>query len=100
MNSAKLVSAFSSALWSALCFPALASAVSVTSTPVTETDEESAGERKAETLEAETAATMSNRALAEFTFACRQYLPKMTETDRQKAIQLVTDLVNPKAEAA
>jgi hypothetical protein len=40
------------------------------------------------------------RALAEFTFACRTWLPKMTEADRQKARLLVLELTNNKAEAA
>lgn len=40
-------------------------------------------------------------ALAEFSFACRHYLPNMTEADRQKAYALVAELTEqPKAEAA
>ena len=57
-------------------------------------------ESNAEKPKPEKAANESARALAEFTFACRTYLSKMTETDQHKALQLVTDLVNPKAEAA
>jgi hypothetical protein len=64
--------------------------VSVTSAPVTETDEVSAEEE---------AATIS-RALAEFTYACRTWLPQMTEADRQSARLLVLELTNDKAEAA
>jgi hypothetical protein len=43
----------------------------------------------------------SARALAEFTFACRTWLPKMTEADQEKAAALVLDLIGiRKAEAA
>jgi hypothetical protein len=70
--------------------------VSVTSTPVTETDPEANAERRKPEN-----ADYSARCLAEFTFACRQYLPKMTEADRQKARVLVLELTTePKAEAA
>jgi hypothetical protein len=56
--------------------------VSVTSAPVTEADR-------------------STRALAEFTDACHQYLPNMTQADKHKASQLVAKMANePKAEAA
>jgi len=72
--------------------------VSVTDPDVTETAK--AGAEKPEKHKGETAATMSARALAEFTFACQTYLPRMTAADRHKALQCVTDLVNPKAEAA
>ena len=72
--------------------------VSVTDPDVTETAEARAGEREVDRSAGE--ATMSARALAEFTFACREYLPRMTAADQHKALQLVTDLVKPKAEAA
>jgi hypothetical protein len=74
--------------------------ISVTSTPVTETAEASA---YADFLNAtEKAAKESAHALAEFTFACRQWLPKMVEADRHKARALVHKLTSskPKAEAA
>jgi hypothetical protein len=45
-------------------------------------------------------ANASAHALAEFLYACRHWLPKMSEADRQKALQLVNDIVSPKAEAA
>jgi hypothetical protein len=70
--------------------------VSVTGVDVTETAEASAGKHKADHSAEENADT----SLAEFTFACHHWLPKMSEADRQKALQVVTDLVNPKAEAA
>ena len=64
--------------------------ISVTSTPVTESAEENAARRKAENAELgqtaeETAAKASARALAEFTIACRLYLPRMVEADLKKA---------------
>jgi hypothetical protein len=74
--------------------------ISVTDPDVTETAKAGAELPKAEKHEAKTAAMLSSVALAEFTFACRTYLPRMTPADRHKALQLVTDLVNPKAEAA
>jgi hypothetical protein len=48
------------------------------------------------------AAAKSARALAEFTVACRTWLPKITvEADRQKARLLVSELTSDKkAEAA
>ena len=73
--------------------------LSVTSAPVTETAEASA-ERKADRSAEENADTSSASCLVEFTYACHHWLPKMTEVDRQKALQLVSDIVNPKAEAA
>jgi hypothetical protein len=42
----------------------------------------------------------SRKALAEFTVACRTWLPKMTEADRQKARLLVAELTGALAEAA
>jgi hypothetical protein len=65
------------------------------SVTVTETPKANAEGRKAE-------AAMSARALAEFTFACRTWLPKITvEADRQKARLLVAGLTGkPRAEAA
>jgi hypothetical protein len=63
--------------------------ISVTDPNVTETRKASSNENAA-----------SARCLAEFTFACRQYLPKMTEADKQKAYQLVSGLTSKKAEAA
>jgi hypothetical protein len=80
--------------------------ISVTSGDVTETVEANAEKREAEYADflnaQEQAAEMSAKALAEFTFACRTYLPKMVEADRQKAYRLVVKMVSskPKAEAA
>jgi hypothetical protein len=82
--------------------------ISVTSTPVTESAEISIDERKARHadlgLSAEQrAAKASAHYLAEFTVACRSYLPKITvDADRQKARLLVSELTSskPKAEAA
>jgi hypothetical protein len=75
--------------------------LSVTSTPVTETAEASAESAKAEKPEAEKTATVSERAFDEFTYACHQWLPKMSEADQQKARLLVSELTSePKAEAA
>jgi hypothetical protein len=73
---------------------------SVTDPHVTETAKADAERRKAEKHEAEKTATESERALEEFAYACRTWLPKMSEADRHKALQLVTDIVSPKAEAA
>jgi hypothetical protein len=44
----------------------------------------------------------SRRALNEFTYACKNYLPKITEEgDRQKALRMVTEmLADKKAKAA
>jgi hypothetical protein len=82
--------------------------LSVTSTPVTESAEISLDERNARhadlDLSAEQrAAKASAEYLAEFTVACRTWLPKITvEADRQKARLLVSELTSskPKAEAA
>ena len=80
--------------------------ISVTSPDVTESAEEDAEKRYADFLNAEEdAAKMSARCLAEFTFACRTYLPKITvRADRHKARmlfkQLMADDEPPKAEAA
>jgi hypothetical protein len=49
------------------------------------------------------AAQQSSRALAEFTFACKTYLPRITVADDiDKAVQLVLDMTSskPKSEAA
>jgi hypothetical protein len=79
---------------------------SVTKPPVTESAEESAEKRRAINadlnLTAEERATKeSARYLAEFTAACRLYLPKVTtEADRQKARLLVSELTTPKRKAA
>jgi hypothetical protein len=48
-----------------------------------------------------TTAEASSRALAEFTFACQTYLPRITvDADREAARRLVDDLLAPKEEAA
>jgi hypothetical protein len=68
--------------------------VSVTKPDVTETADLSAEER---------AAKASARGLAEFTTACRMWLPQITvEADRQKARLLVSELTSgkPKTKAA
>jgi hypothetical protein len=76
------------------------------SVTVTESPEISIEQRRAENVELdlsaeERAAKASARALSEFTFACRTYLPKMIEADQQKARDLVLKLTNNKhAEAA
>jgi hypothetical protein len=73
--------------------------ISVTDPHVTETAE--AKLRKAQaSANARSAKEASARCLAEFIFACRQYLPKMTEADKQKAFQLVLELTSKNAEAA
>jgi hypothetical protein len=61
----------------------------------------------ADWLDAGPSASSSARCLAEFTVACRTYLPKMVGHDREKAIALVRRLVDklnkpnkPNAEAA
>ena len=78
--------------------------VSVTDPHVTETAEAGAKTRKAEKEVPSwmTAARQSSHWLAEFTFACRTYLPRITvEADREEARQLVAELTTePKAEAA
>ena len=73
--------------------------VSVTDPDVTETAEASRERPKPEKPDTDEKAE-SARALAEFGYACRQWLPKMSEADRQKAVQLVSEIVSPKAEAA
>jgi hypothetical protein len=73
--------------------------LSVTLPDVTEI-EASAERRKAENADLNPNAEASARYLAEFTYACRTYLPKMAEADRQKARQLVEELTSDKAEAA
>jgi hypothetical protein len=78
--------------------------LSVTKPDVTETAE--IDERKAPDLDLsakERAAKASARCLAEFTIACRMWLPQITvEADRQKARLLVSELTSskPKAKAA
>jgi hypothetical protein len=72
----------------------------VTDPDVTETGEASAEKHKADRSAEEKTATVSERALAEFTFAAKTYLPRMTEADRRKAYELVAELTNDKAEAA
>jgi hypothetical protein len=82
--------------------------LSVTGPGVTETAEASADRRKAQYADdelsaEERAARASARSLAEFTVACRAWLPQITvEADRQKARLLVSELTSskPKAEAA
>jgi outer membrane biosynthesis protein TonB len=62
----------------------------------------SADERKGQSAD-EKAAKVSADALAEFTFACRTYLPRITiEADQRRARLLVSELtgVKPKARAA
>jgi hypothetical protein len=71
--------------------------ISVTGVDVTEPAETGAEKRKPEKGDAKQS---SAHALAEFNFACRTWLPKMTEADQHKARQLVLDLTEPKAEAA
>jgi hypothetical protein len=75
---------------------------SVTSTNVTETAEAGAEKRRVVPAWID-AAQQSSRYLAEFTFACRTYLPKITvEADREEARRLVAELTSgkPGAEAA
>ena len=86
---------------------------SVTDPPVTESAGASAEARKTVKPDADakkkTDKESSARALAEFDFACHQYLPKMTEKDLRKAQRLFFELynertalriMNAKAEAA
>jgi hypothetical protein len=78
-------------------------ALSVTLPDVTESAEAGAEKCKAEKVPAwMDAARQSSRWLAEFTFACRTYLPRITvEADREEARRLVAELTSePKAEAA
>jgi hypothetical protein len=82
--------------------------LSVTKPDVTETAEISIDERKAHHADLdlsaeEGVAKTSARCLAEFTAACRMWLPQITvEADRRKACLLVAELTSgkPKAEAA
>jgi hypothetical protein len=77
---------------------------------ITQSPEISAEQRRAENARLDhddnqvtsAAIAASARALAEFTVACRHWLPKITvETDRQKACLLVSELTsNKQAEAA
>jgi hypothetical protein len=76
----------------------------VTPPYVTESPEASAEKRKAENadlnLTSKEAAEASAHYLAEFTVACRLYLPKITiEIDRQKARLLVSELTSNKSKA-
>jgi hypothetical protein len=76
------------------------------SVTVTESAEISVDQRRADMAALDTSADertdkASARALAEFTVACRTWLPKITvEADRQKARGLVTELTTTRAEAA
>jgi hypothetical protein len=72
--------------------------LSVTSTPVTESPKP----EPRKVPEWMDAAERSSRALAEFTYAACQYLPRITvEADREEARRLVDNLLAPsKAEAA
>jgi hypothetical protein len=73
------------------------------SVTVTESPEIAIDQRRADMAALDTSATdkASARALAEFTFACRTWLPKITvEADWQKARDLVTELTTTRAEAA
>jgi hypothetical protein len=81
--------------------------VSVTDPLVTESAEASAEKRKAintdlDLTAEENAAKASAHNLAEFTVACRLYLPRMIWADQQKALLVVTGITNskPRAEAA
>lgn len=80
--------------------------VSVTRPDVTESAEESAAKRRAANADLnltaeERVVKESARYLAEFTAACRMYLPKITaEADRQKARLLVSELTTSKRKAA
>jgi hypothetical protein len=66
------------------------------SVTVTESPEDSAGRRKAEGKDTKASA----HCLAEFTVACRTYLPKITvEADRHKARLLVAELTTNKSNA-
>jgi hypothetical protein len=69
---------------------------------ITESPEISIEQRRIEnSLLEQKAEDRSARYLAEFTVACRMYLPKITvEADRQKARDLVAELLSKKAEAA
>jgi hypothetical protein len=77
--------------------------LSVTGVDVTETAKASTEKREAEYADflstEEKASEASARALAEFTFACRTWLPKMIEADRQKARQLVLKITTDKLKA-
>lgn len=72
--------------------------VSVTSPDVTESAEDSAEKREAEYADflttTEKAQKASARYLAEFTTACRTYLPKLSADDARKAEQLVHSMIN------
>jgi hypothetical protein len=77
--------------------------VSVTDPLVTESAPASAEKRKAintdlDLTAEENAAKASARNLAEFTVACRLYLPRMKEADQQKALLLVTEMTSSKPE--
>jgi hypothetical protein len=94
--------------------------VSVTEPHVTESPEVSIEQRRAEHADpdlsaegraereyadwlnaADEAHKASDRALAEFTIACRTWLPKMTQFNRDKARRLVNKMTDPlRAEAA
>jgi hypothetical protein len=69
---------------------------------ITESPEISIEQRRIEnSLLEKKAEDRSAHYLAEFTVACRTYLPKITiEADRQKARDLVAELLSKKAEAA
>ena len=79
--------------------------LSVTSANVTEIAEASAEKRKAQNADLDVmaeqkAAKSSAHYLAEFSVACRTYLPKITvEADRQKARFLVAELTSNKSNA-
>jgi hypothetical protein len=80
---------------------------SVTTPHVTESPEISTEQRRAENADLdlsaeERAAKASAHSLTEFTVACRAWLPKMTEADQRKALELVSEMTSnkPKAEAA
>ena len=80
------------------------SPVSVTEPDVTESAEPNTEKRKPEKMHSDAEErAKSAHALAEFTFACQRYLPRMTPRDRQKAFELVYELTSDltqKAEAA
>ena len=72
---------------------------SVTSDVVTDFAEARTEKHKPEKLDADEKAE-SARALDEFGYACRHWLPKMSAADQHRALQLVNAIVSPKAEAA
>jgi hypothetical protein len=77
---------------------------SVTPPYVTESPEATAEQRKREYADAELspqekAAKASARALAEFTVACRTWLPRMTVADQQRTLEVAEETISQAAQA-